>query len=138
MGRFCFGQVCLVSWRLLVPEWAKLSQDVGYFLLLFKFVCRLLFKFVCRLTESIMYFGFGFLFIHMCIHCLGHFSVTILLNILYIPLACTIYPSSITMILRFGLLIELMSSCIFLSQLLSCLTKISSVFFFHFYFIFKI
>jgi hypothetical protein len=32
------------------------------------------------------------------------------------------------MILRFGLLMELASSCIFLSQLLSCLTKISSVF----------
>jgi hypothetical protein len=32
------------------------------------------------------------------------------------------------MILRFDLLMELLSSCIFLSQLLSCLTKSSSVF----------
>jgi hypothetical protein len=31
------------------------------------------------------------------------------------------------MILRFGLLMELLSSCIFLSQLLSCLTKVFSL-----------
>jgi hypothetical protein len=29
MGRFYFGQVCLVSWRLPVPERTKLSQDLG-------------------------------------------------------------------------------------------------------------
>jgi hypothetical protein len=41
------------------------------------------------------------------------------------------------MIFRFGLLMESVSSCIFLSQLLSCLTKFSSVFFFNFCFIFE-
>jgi hypothetical protein len=34
----CFGQFCLVSWRLPVPEWAKLSQDWGNFLLLFNWI----------------------------------------------------------------------------------------------------
>jgi hypothetical protein len=43
-------------------------------------------------------------------------------------LVCTSSPSSMSMILRFGLLIESLSSCIFLSQILSCLTNISSVF----------
>jgi hypothetical protein len=52
-------------------------------------------------------------------------------------LACTSSPS-MPMILRFGILRELLSSCIFLSQLFSCLTKISSTFFFNFYFIFKL
>jgi hypothetical protein len=37
-------------------------------------------------------------------------------------------PSSMPMILRFGLLMELPSSCIFFSQLLSCLSKISFFF----------
>jgi hypothetical protein len=60
----------------------------------------------------------------------GKFSLIILLNMLHIPLACTSSPSSMPMILRIGLLMELLSSCIFLSQLLSCLTKISSVYFF--------
>jgi hypothetical protein len=41
------------------------------------------------------------------------------------------------MILWFGLLMEFLSLCIFLSQFLSCLAKSSSVFFFNFYFIFK-
>jgi hypothetical protein len=36
------------------------------------------------------------------------------------------------MILRFGLLMESLSYCIFLSQLLNCLTKISFVFFFNY------
>jgi hypothetical protein len=49
------------------------------------------------------------------------------LNMLHIPLVCTSSPSSMPMILRFGLK-ESLSSYIFLSQLLSCLTKISSVF----------
>jgi hypothetical protein len=53
-------------------------------------------------------------------------------------LACTSSPSSMPMSLRFGLLMELLTSYIFLSQLLSCLTKISSVFFFDFYFIFEL
>jgi hypothetical protein len=66
----------------------------------------------------------------------GIFSV-ILLNISWIPFAWTSSPSLIPIILRFGLLMELVSSRIFLSQLLSCLTKMSSVFFFNFYFIFK-
>jgi hypothetical protein len=61
MGKFYFGQVSLVSWKLPVPEWAKLSQD------------------------------------------LGKFSAVILLNILCIPFACTSSPSSMPMILRFGL-----------------------------------
>jgi hypothetical protein len=39
-------------------------------------------------------------------------------------LPCTSSPSSMLLILRFGLLMELLYSCIFLSQLLSCLTKI--------------
>jgi hypothetical protein len=43
-------------------------------------------------------------------------------------LACTSSPS-MPMFLRFGLLMESLGSCIFLSQLLRCLTKISSVFF---------
>jgi hypothetical protein len=42
-------------------------------------------------------------------------------------LACTSSPS-MPMILKFGLLMELLNSCIFLSQLLCCLTKISFVF----------
>jgi hypothetical protein len=50
------------------------------------------------------------------------------LNILCIPLACT-SPSSMPMILRVGLFMESQSSYIFLSQLLSCLTKSSSSFF---------
>jgi hypothetical protein len=45
------------------------------------------------------------------------------LNILHITLACTSSPSSMPMILRFGLLTELLSSCIFLSKLLSCVTS---------------
>jgi hypothetical protein len=44
------------------------------------------------------------------------------------PLACTSSPSSVPMIVRFGLLMESLNSCIFLSQLLSCLTNIPSVF----------
>jgi hypothetical protein len=55
-------------------------------------------------------------------------SAIITLNILHIPLACTSYLSSMPMILKFELLMESLSSCIFLSHLLSCLTKISSVF----------
>jgi hypothetical protein len=43
-------------------------------------------------------------------------------------LACTSSPSSMPMILRFGLLMESLNFCIFLSQLLSCLNKIYSVF----------
>jgi hypothetical protein len=43
-------------------------------------------------------------------------------------LVCTSSPS-MPMNLRFGLWMELLSSCIFLSQLLSCLTRISSVFY---------
>jgi hypothetical protein len=39
------------------------------------------------------------------------FSVIILLNILHIPLAYTFSPSSVPMILRFGLLIGSLSSC---------------------------
>jgi hypothetical protein len=35
IGMFYFGEVCLVSWRLPVPEWAKLSKDLGNFQLLF-------------------------------------------------------------------------------------------------------
>jgi hypothetical protein len=50
------------------------------------------------------------------------------LNILCIPLAWTSFPSSVTMILRFSLLMELLSSYIFLSQFLSCVIKSSSVF----------
>jgi hypothetical protein len=53
-------------------------------------------------------------------------------------LACTSSPSSMPMSLMFCLLMESQSSCIFLSQLLSCLTKSSSVFFYNFYFIFEI
>jgi hypothetical protein len=67
----------------------------------------------------------------------GEFSAIILLNILHVPFACTYSPSSMPMILRFGLLTESMNSCIFLSQLLSLLSKNSSVFFFKVYFIFK-
>jgi hypothetical protein len=44
-------------------------------------------------------------------------------------LVCTASSSSMPMILSLGLLMELLSSCIFLSQLLSCLSKISFVFF---------
>jgi hypothetical protein len=46
--------------------------------------------------------------------------------------------SSVPMIVRFGLLMELLCSCIFLLWLLSCLTKISPVFLFKFYFIFDL
>jgi hypothetical protein len=47
-----------------------------------------------------------------------------LLNILWIPFACTSSPSSMPMIFRFGLLMQSVSSCIFLSQVLCCLTNI--------------
>jgi hypothetical protein len=53
-------------------------------------------------------------------------------------LACTSSSSSMPMILMFALLMASLSSCIFLSQLLSCLTKISFVFSFNFYFIFEL
>jgi hypothetical protein len=58
----------------------------------------------------------------------GKFSASILLNVLHAPLA-SIFSSSIPTILRFSVLMESLSSGIFLSQLLSCLTKSSSVFF---------
>jgi hypothetical protein len=48
-----------------------------------------------------------------------------------------LFSFSMPMILRFGLLMESVSSRIFLSQVFSCLTNNSSVFFFNFYFIFK-
>jgi hypothetical protein len=48
-----------------------------------------------------------------------------LLNILRIPFACTSSPSSMPMILKFGLLMESVSSCVFFSQVLSCLTNSS-------------
>jgi hypothetical protein len=51
-----------------------------------------------------------------------------LLNILHIPLAFTSSISSMSMICRFGLLMELLSSCTFHSQFLSLLSKESSVF----------
>jgi Mn2+/Fe2+ NRAMP family transporter len=53
---------------------------------------------------------------------------SVLLNMLQIPSACTSSPPFIPMILRFGLLMESASSCLFLSQVLSCLTHSSSVF----------
>jgi hypothetical protein len=56
----------------------------------------------------------------------GKFPVIILLNILWFPFAS--YPSSMPMILRFCLLMELVSSCIFLSQVLSYLTNSFSYF----------
>jgi hypothetical protein len=68
----------------------------------------------------------------------GKISVIISLNTLHIPLACTSSPSSMPMILRLGLLMESLNSCKFLSHLLYCLTMISSVFVFDFYFIFKL
>jgi hypothetical protein len=64
----------------------------------------------------------------------GKFSVNVLLNILQISFACT--SSSMPIILRFGLLMESVSSYVFLSQVLSCLTN-SSCFSFNFHFIFK-
>jgi hypothetical protein len=51
-------------------------------------------------------------------------------------LGCISSPSSKPMTLRFGLLMESLSSCIFFSQLLSCFTKSSSGFFLNFYLIF--
>jgi hypothetical protein len=51
-----------------------------------------------------------------------------LLNILQIPFACTYSPSSMPIILRFGPLMDSLSSCIFLSQILSCVTNSSLVF----------
>jgi hypothetical protein len=50
-----------------------------------------------------------------------------LLNILHIPFACT-SSSSVPTILRFGILNESVSSYIFFSWVLSCLTNNSSVF----------
>jgi hypothetical protein len=57
----------------------------------------------------------------------GIFSVIILLNIFCI-LSCTSSSSSMSVILRFGLLMESLNYWTFLSQLLSCLTKISLFF----------
>jgi hypothetical protein len=39
-------------------------------------------------------------------------------------LACASSPSLWSMIFGFGFLMELLSSCIFISQLLSCLTQV--------------
>jgi hypothetical protein len=58
----------------------------------------------------------------------GKLSVIILLNILCFLFACTYSPSSMVINLRFGLLMESVSSCIFFSQVLSCLTNSSLVF----------
>jgi hypothetical protein len=51
-----------------------------------------------------------------------------LLNILRIPFACTSSPSLMPMILKFCLLMELVSFCVFFSQVLSCLINSSSAF----------
>jgi hypothetical protein len=66
----------------------------------------------------------------------GKIFAIILLNIFYIPLAWTPFPSSMSMIHRFGLLIESQSSCIYLLQLLSLLPKIL-LFFLYIYFVFE-
>jgi hypothetical protein len=58
----------------------------------------------------------------------GKFSVIILLSILWMPLACTYFPSSMPVVLKFSLLMDLVNFCIFISQVLSCLTNNSSVF----------
>jgi hypothetical protein len=58
---------------------------------------------------------------------LGNFLLLFLLNILCFPLVHIYSPSSILLILRFGLLMELLIFYKFISQLLSCLTK-NSVF----------
>jgi hypothetical protein len=53
------------------------------------------------------------------------------LNILWknvVNKALTFSPSSMPMVLRFGLLMESVSSCMFLSKVFSCLTNSSSVF----------
>jgi hypothetical protein len=60
-----------------------------------------------------------------------------LLNRLCTSLACNSSPSSMPMIHRFGLLMESLSFCTFLLQLLSLLSQSSSVFFFNIYFVFK-
>jgi hypothetical protein len=52
-------------------------------------------------------------------------------------LACTSSPPMMPMICRFGLLMESQSSCIYLSQLFSLISKYSTVFPFNIYFIFK-
>jgi hypothetical protein len=67
----------------------------------------------------------------------GKFCVIILLNILCIPLACTSSPSSVTIICRFGLLMGPLSSYVFLLQILSLLSKDTSVVFINIYFVFK-
>jgi hypothetical protein len=63
----------------------------------------------------------------MCISFLrfGNFSLIILLNILPTLLAYIDFPSTVCMICRYGHLIELQSSCIFLSQLFNLLSKYS-------------
>jgi hypothetical protein len=58
----------------------------------------------------------------------GEFSVATLFVLFPMPLICT-SSYLIPMIHRFCLLMELQSSCIFLSQLLSLLSKFSSFFF---------
>jgi hypothetical protein len=57
----------------------------------------------------------------------------ILLTILHIPLAGTSSPSLTPRSHRFGLLMDSQSSCAFLLQFLSLLSKNSSVFFFNIY-----
>jgi hypothetical protein len=52
-------------------------------------------------------------------------------------LPCTSSPSLIPMILRFGLLMELLCSCIFLFTALESLSKSSSGFFFNSCFVFE-
>jgi hypothetical protein len=56
---FYFGQVCLVSWRLPVPEWANLSQDLGNFLLLFYWIyyesLKLVLLFQCPWVSGLVF-----------------------------------------------------------------------------------
>jgi hypothetical protein len=47
LGRLCFGQVGLLSWKLPVSEYAKFSQDFGNFLLLFSFLFFIVLLFIC-------------------------------------------------------------------------------------------
>jgi hypothetical protein len=67
----------------------------------------------------------------------GKYSDIILMTVLLISLACTYSASLMPMILKFGLLMDSLISCIFLSQILSCLTQFFC-FFFNFYFIFEL
>jgi hypothetical protein len=92
------------------------------------FLCLFFLLIICRMLVLFWSSLFGVLdasctWMGIVFSRFGKLFVIILLNILWIPFACISSSYSMPMILRFGLLMELVSFCIFLSQILNCLTN---------------